>query len=149
MANFLEVYMWIAFMFIAITVFLFIPLYVLFVVGLFELSKRENLNTPWLSLIPIVNFYNLGMVSLKDKNISIALVVLSLLSMNVTFIDLGIITSFSFLGFMVLMYYTLYNFYKRVSDDPIVYLLISIFTLGFVVPIFVFMFRKRELKKDF
>ncbi len=147
MTAFLEVYMWVAFMFIAIIVFLSIPLYILFAVGLFELSKRENLNTPSLSFIPFVSFYNLGMVALKDKNLSITLVVLSLLSLNLSFIDLGYIASLSFIAFTILIYYTLYKFYKRVSDDPIVYTLISILTLGFVVPIFVFMFRKRELKK--
>lgn len=144
MTNFLEVYMWVSLMFIAIIAFLSIPLYVLFAIGLFEVSKREKLKMPWLSFVPIANFYNLGLISLNNKNLSIALVVLSLLSMNVTFINLGIISSLSFFAFVILLYYTLYNFYKKVSNEPLVYLLISIFTLGFVVPIFIFMFRKKD-----
>lgn len=137
--------------FFAVFVFLGIVAIILFffqAIGLFKITKREGKgDIAWLAWIPVINTFLITL--LVENDVHKELRGKFTLIYGIAFVLSIILASFiAFVGLipMVLFYYAFYFLANKYSDKPVLHLVIGIITLGFAVPIQIFMFRNREMK---
>jgi len=142
----------IIFAFLAFFVFLFIIAVILFIfqaIGLFKIAKREGKgDIAWLAWIPIINAFLMTLLVENDVHpgirgkftlfYGIAFVLAIILSGFIAFITLIP---------MAMFYYAFYFIANRYSTNPVLHLVIGIITLGFSIPIQIFIFRNRDMQQ--
>lgn len=122
-----------------------IGFYILFSIGLYKLAKNANIEYPWLSWIPVGNFYILGKL-VKNVKVSQYLIpslelilpigfIVQYLLRNVTVI--GFILQLAFYILTLIVLYKLYSMYR--PQYATAWIILSIFALP--VPIIIFIMR--------
>ncbi|HLR70965.1 MAG TPA: hypothetical protein VK085_05995 [Pseudogracilibacillus sp.] len=148
-----DVLLGLIFAFFAFFVVLFIVAVILFIfqaIGLFKIAKREGkADIAWLAWIPVVNTFLMTLLVENDVHKDIR--GKFTLIYGIAFVLSIIAGSFiPFIGLvpMVLFFYAFYFIAKKYSDNPVLHLVIGIVTIGFAVPIQIFIFRNREMKSS-
>jgi len=127
-----------------------IILFILQAIGLFKIAKRERRNDiAWLAWIPIVNQFLITLLVEKDVHPG--------LRGKYTWLFLAAIIIAVIFGYfvyivpiipMAMFYYAYYFILKRYTDNPMLYVVIAIISLGWAVPIQLFMFRNKEMVSE-
>jgi uncharacterized membrane protein len=130
-----------------IIVFLIIAIvfYVLAALGLYKLAQNEGIENPWLAWVPFGNLYIVGRlvktVKLFNYDIPSLELVLPIGAIAVAILGgiplLGTLLS---IAFMIVLYVTLYNLYKKYRPQSATLWIILSIVLG-LFPIFIFIMR--------
>ncbi|QDI91867.1 hypothetical protein EPH95_12330 [Salicibibacter halophilus] len=132
-----------------------IAVYLLFAFGVFRLAKRGGIENAWLAFIPIAQYYTLSMVvwdrvpaGFRDVLpwllIGLSVTQFPLFMLEIIFPPLVILAILLWFVTLGLVLYTLFELFRKYSDQYVVLLVFSILTLGLVGWIATFAIRNNE-----
>ncbi len=133
--------------------------------GVYTISKRRNIGTPWLAFVPIASFWLIGLLAddfrqktegvsknyartillLFGSAIAISLIAVILIMLGV-FVGVAIMSLVSIVSIIGMVYYfiALYYLYNScIGESSGLYIILSIF-IPIVPPIALFVFRDRD-----
>src|SRR5690625_3593196 len=134
------------FAFFVVFIIICIILYILMAIGLFNIAKRSGKqDLAWLAWIPVANSFLLALLVEDDVHPDIR-------GKFTLFYGIGFAVSIVFGSFipfvsfipLIMIMYAFYFIAKRYSDNPVMHIVIAIITVGFAIPIQIFIFRNRN-----
>lgn len=133
--------------FFVVLLFVGLILFIFQAIGLFKMAKREGKgDIAWLAWIPVVSQFLVTL--LVERNVHPGLrgkfTLLYGIAVVLSFI-LGYFIAFISLIPFAMYLYAFYFIAKKYSDNPTLHIVIAIITIGFSIPIQIFIFRNREV----
>lgn len=150
MENFLALFFIIMILLIPIALLL----YLLSAYGMYKLAKNEGYALAWFAFIPILQYYTWGQL-IEDQKIARDIYAFPIVFMLVSFIlsvvaailetsapTLGMILNLTVGVIFFIALYLLY--YKYARGRAVLYIVLSVLTLGLAAPILIFMIRNNS-----
>ncbi len=127
-----------------IIVFVFLlAYYVLFSYSIYKISKKQDIDNNWMTWVPYLNFYYLGVITNKNYNGLLMLLLICLTSFTkVIWIDIII-----YILFAVIFSLTIKKIYKNYYTNIESLTIFTIVSLTLLGPIVLFINRNKKIKK--
>src|SRR5690625_1569955 len=122
-------------------------LFILQAIGLYNIAKREGKgDIAWLAWIPIISQFLFTLLVEKDVHPGLrGRYTWLFLAATIVALMLGYFVCFVPLIPLAMFFYAFYFIAKRYTENPVLYVVIAIITVGWSIPIQIFMFRNRNL----
>ena len=135
---------------IIVLMFIFALFYIFLALSTYKIYKKENLNNGFMCFIPLLNLYSLVYLGLKNKIISIIsliIIVLPLININIKNFNITLpieMKIFMVAIFLLIILMSVIKIYKKYSEKYIILTIITILTIGLIVPFILFFISKNN-----
>ena len=131
-----------------------VVLYAFYSFSMMKIAQRFNINHTVLAWIPVVHTFTHAKIAFEDNKKAGLILMLNLLTVFlITFAVVNklvyMTTPLNILNFVarVFLFLSTYKIYKKLTNKPILWLLVSIFSSGLLTPVLFFAIRNNELKE--
>ncbi len=131
-----------------------VVLYAFYSFSMMKIAQRFNINHTVLAWIPVVHTFTHAKIAFEDNKKAGLILMLNLLTVFlITFAVVNklvyMTTPLNILNFVarVFLFLSTYKIYKKLTNKPILWLLVSICSSGLLTPLLFFTIRNNEVKQ--
>lgn len=131
-----------------------VVLYAFYSFSMMKIAQRFNINHTVLAWIPVVHTFTHAKIAFEDNKKAGLILMLNLLTVFlITFAVVNklvyMTTPLNILNFVarVFLFLSTYKVYKKLTNKPILWLLVSICSSGLLTPVLFFAIRNNEVKQ--